>query len=73
VNTNEWNTYEVIAVGGKVRTTINGHICVDLEDPQISRRGLFGLQVHAGGPTEVRFKEISLETDPKLDLTTASK
>lgn len=72
VKTDEWNTYEVVAVGGKVRTAINGIVCVDLDDPKISRRGIFGLQMHAGGPMEVRFKDFHLELNPKFELLTAA-
>jgi putative membrane-bound dehydrogenase-like protein len=61
----DWNTYEVIAVGTRIRTSINGHVCVDLDDPKISRHGIFGLQVHAGGPTEVRFKDIQIDLNPQ--------
>ncbi len=61
----DWNTYEVVAVGDKIRTAINGHVCVDIDDPKGDKRGLLGLQVHAGGPTEVRFKDLKLQIDPK--------
>ena len=40
---------------------INGNLVCDYEDTQLSRRGVIGLQVHSGGPTDVRFKEIKLE------------
>jgi putative heme-binding domain-containing protein len=70
VKSNEWNTYEILAVGSKVRTAINGHLCVDLDDPKIATRGIIGLQVHSGGPTEVRFKDLQLEVDPKFELKT---
>ena len=70
---NEWNTYEVLAVGSKVRTAINGHLCVDLDDPKISQRGIFGLQVHAGGPTEVRFKDFDFAENPKFEMKTLAK
>ncbi len=56
-----WNDYEVVAVGGKVRTFLNGKPCVDLEDAALPRRGIFAFQIHAGGPMEVRFKDIRLE------------
>jgi putative membrane-bound dehydrogenase-like protein len=71
VKEDDWNTYEIVAVGSRIRTAINGHVCVDLDDPQISRRGITGLQVHAGGPTEVRFKDFRLELNPKFELLTA--
>jgi putative heme-binding domain-containing protein len=61
VKPGEWNEYEIIAVGDKVKTFINGKPCVDLEDPALPRRGIFALQIHAGGPMEVRFKDMHLE------------
>ena len=61
---------EILAVGGKIRTALNGHLCTDLDDPQVAMRGITGLQVHAGGPTEVRFKDFRLELDPKFELKT---
>lgn len=67
----EWNTYEILAVGSKIRTALNGNLCVDLDDPQVARRGIIGLQVHSGGPTEVRFKDLQLELNPRFELLTA--
>ncbi|HZL35730.1 MAG TPA: DUF1080 domain-containing protein [Tepidisphaeraceae bacterium] len=73
VRPNEWNTYEVLAVGTKVRTAMNGQLCVDYEAADLPRTGMFGLQIHAGGPTEVRFKDIKLELNPKWELKTLDK
>lgn len=70
VKTNDWNTYEIVAVGSRIRTAINGNLCTDLDDPQVARRGIVGLQVHSGGPTEVRFKDFHLELNPKFELAT---
>ena len=70
VNQDDWNTYEILAVDGKIRTALNGHLCVDIDDPKISRRGITGLQMHAGGPMEVRFKDLQLELNPKFEMTT---
>ena len=61
VRPDDWNTYVIEAIGPRVRTWINGQLCVDLEDAKLSRRGIFGLQLHSGGPMEVRFKDIKLE------------
>ncbi len=61
VKVDDWNEYEIIAEGNHVKTYINGHLCVDLDDPMLARRGIFGLQIHAGGPMEVRFKDLKLE------------
>jgi hypothetical protein len=73
VKTNGWNTYEILAVGGKIRTVLNGHLCADLEDPQVAARGVIGLQVHSGGPTEVRFKDFKLELNPEFKPTTLGR
>ncbi len=68
VKVDDWNEYEIVAQGGKVKTTLNGVVSIDLDDPQISRRGIFALQIHAGGPMEVRFKDIKLEVlAPKVE------
>jgi len=70
VKTNDWNTYEILAVGGKIRTALNGNLCTDIDDPLVAMRGIIGLQVHSGGPTEVRFKDFKLELNPKFELNT---
>jgi putative membrane-bound dehydrogenase-like protein len=61
VKPGEWNEYVIEAVGGRVKTWINGQLCVDLNDDKISRRGVFGLQIHAGSAMEVRFRDLKLE------------
>lgn len=67
----EWNTYEIVAVGHSVLVGINGNLASELEDDrQGALVGIFGLQVHSGGPTEVRFKDLKLELKPKLELVT---
>jgi hypothetical protein len=73
IKTDDWNTYEVLAVGSRVQTAINGHRCADVDDPKISQHGILGLQMHAGGPLEVRFKDIQLEANPKPELITVDR
>jgi putative membrane-bound dehydrogenase-like protein len=63
VKPGEWNHYEIEARGSHVRTRINGQLCVDLEDPQGARSGVIAVQLHSGGPTEVRFKNFDLRVD----------
>ena len=70
VKTEDWNTYEIVAVGSKIRTAINGKLCVDLDDPEGARRGIVAFQLHSGGAMEVRFKDLKLELDPKFELST---
>jgi hypothetical protein len=73
IKTDEWNTYEVVAVGHHILTAINGVKCVDMDDKQGDLEGRIAFQVHAGGPTEVRFKDLVLELDPKAELKTLKK
>ena len=56
-----WNRYEIEAKGHHVRTWLNGKACVDLEDPKGATRGIVALQLHSGGATEVRFRNVNLE------------
>ncbi len=63
----QWNTYEIVAVGSKISTSINGELCVELDDPKGARRGIIAFQLHSGGNTEVRFRNLRLEVlDSKL-------
>jgi len=59
-----WNRYEIVATGSRLRTTLNGAVAIDIDDPQGARSGLLALQVHSGGPTEVRFRDVQLALDP---------
>ena len=61
VKKGEWNKYEILADGAKVQTRINGQLCVDLDDPEGERSGIFALQIHSGEAMEVRFRNLKLE------------
>jgi len=73
VKKEDWNTYEVLAVGHKIQTAINGRKCVDLDDPKGDLTGHIAVQVHAGGPTEVRYKDFQLELNPEPKLKTVTQ
>jgi putative membrane-bound dehydrogenase-like protein len=64
VKKGDWNRYEIVAAGSRVRTWINGNLCVDRDDPEAARLGVIGLQLHSGGKTEVRFKNLKLSLLP---------
>ncbi len=66
VKKGDWNRYEIVAVGSRIRTFINGQPCVELEDSQGARSGITALQLHSGGKTEVRYRNF------KLSLLTAT-
>ncbi|CAN5191927.1 hypothetical protein BH11PLA2_BH11PLA2_13580 [soil metagenome] len=65
IKPDEWNDYAVEAIGPTVKIWINGQLVADYTDDKLAKRGIFGLQVHSGGPTEVRFKEIKFEVIEK--------
>jgi hypothetical protein len=62
----DWNDYEIRAEGRRMRTYINGVLCVDYteKDAKIPQEGRFGLQIHGGGPAEAWFKDITIEELP---------
>lgn len=66
VKVGQWNDYEIRAVGPRIVLTINGVQLVDYTepDPGIPQFGRIGLQVHGGGKTKVRFKDLNLQVLP---------
>jgi hypothetical protein len=60
----EWNDYVVIAQGNHLQQFINGKQTVDVVDEQASKAakaGILALQLHAGQPMKVQFKNIRLK------------
>ncbi len=68
----EWNTYAIVAVGNRIRTYLNGQLAVDLDDAAGAKRGIIALQLHSGGPTEIRFRNFQLALGPNLELAKGS-
>src|SRR5262249_52255063 len=60
----EWNEYEVLAVGNRIRTFINGKPCVEWDQFKGAPRGIFAFQIQPGAEIEVRLKEMKLEVNP---------
>jgi len=62
----DWNEYVVIAKGGHLQHFINGKQTVDVTDETAAaaKTGLLGIQLHAGPPMMVQFKDIVLKTVP---------
>ncbi|MBK7875613.1 MAG: DUF1080 domain-containing protein [Planctomycetes bacterium] len=56
-----WNHYAIEARGHRVRTWLNGKSCAELEDAPGALRGVVALQLHSGGATEVRFRNLVLK------------
>ena len=75
-----WNDYVVIAQGNHLKQIINGHLMCEVTDDQPSKRafsGILALQLHAGQPMHVEFKNIRLKrlrlTDRKKVVMVAGK
>ncbi len=63
IHLKEWNDYVVIAKGNHLQQFINGLQTVDVtdEDPVGAKEGVLALQIHAGPPMVVEFKDIILK------------
>ena len=67
VNKEDWNDYTIIAKGNHLIQIINDKVTIDVVDKQDARaahKGLLGLQLHAGPPMAVQFKNIRLKQIP---------
>jgi len=67
VRKEDWNEYRVIAKGNQLVHRINGVTTMEAtdEDPSGRRmRGVLGLQLHAGDPMKVQFRNIRLKRTP---------
>ncbi len=67
VSAHDWNEYHIIAQGNHIRQYINGHLMIELidNDPKFRRLdGLIGLQLHAGPPMKVEFRNVRLKDLP---------
>src|SRR5207244_849544 len=65
IKKDDWNDYVVIARGNHLQHVINGVPTVDVFDDFESKRltsGLLALQLHAGEPMTVRFKDIRIKS-----------
>ncbi len=59
----DWNTYRVVANGNVCQHYINGVLMSELQDHQWEKRasdGIIALQLHAGPPMKVQFKNIHI-------------
>lgn len=66
VKPGDWNDYEIRAEGRRVVLKLNGITTVDYTEPdeKIPQHGLIAVQIHGGGRTVVRFKDITVEELP---------
>ena len=60
----DWNEYEITAQGNHLTHKINGHVTAEVIDNEVEKRaasGILALQLHAGPPMTVQFKNVRLK------------
>ena len=59
----QWNRYVIRCEKDRVQLWINGYKTADYteKDPAIPRRGIIGLQIHGGPPSEAWYKDIVIQ------------
>ncbi|NBX34799.1 DUF1080 domain-containing protein [bacterium] len=59
----EWNEYRIVAQGGHLQHFINGVQTIDVTDETAvgAKKGILALQLHAGAPMKVEFKDLVLK------------
>jgi poly(3-hydroxybutyrate) depolymerase/prenyltransferase beta subunit len=62
----DWNHYTVRAIGDRITLRLNGATAVTYRETEsaIARSGLIAVQIHAGGPMEVKFKDMMIQALP---------
>ena len=60
---NDWNEYEILAQGRHIQLKLNGTVTIDTTDAQ-AVTGVIALQIHAGPPMRVEFRNIRLQKLP---------
>ncbi|MEM6364249.1 MAG: family 16 glycoside hydrolase [Planctomycetota bacterium] len=62
----QFNRFRVRAMGERIQTWIGDQLIADVSDPELSKEGFIGLQVHSikkdAGPFEVRWRDIKIRT-----------
>ena len=68
----DWNHYVVRAMGDHITIGLGGASSVDYHetDASVARSGLLAVQIHAGGPMEVQYKDVMIQ---ELPTPTAEK
>jgi 3-keto-disaccharide hydrolase len=56
----DWNSYEILAQGKRIRLTLNGTVTVDTTDDGASS-GIIAIQLHAGAPMRVEVRNIRIK------------
>jgi len=61
VRRGDWNAYEILAQGNRIRLKLNGEVTIDTTDEKASS-GIIAIQLHSGEPMRVEVRNILLRT-----------
>ena len=64
----DWNHYEILAVGQRIWLAINGKVTVALRDKFGELEGRIAVQIHGGRPQTVAYKDLMLIHNPTVEL-----
>ena len=64
----QWNSYDILAVGHRIWLAINGKITVAVRDPIGELDGQISLQIHGGIPQKIIYRNLRLIRDPKVEI-----
>ncbi len=64
----QWNSYEILAVGHRIWLAINGKITVAVRDPIGELDGQISLQIHGGIPQKIIYRKLRLTRNPKVEI-----
>ena len=65
----DWNDYRTRCQGRRIQLWVNGYQTVDYSepDPGLEQKGIIGLQIHGGPPSEARYREIRIQPLPAAE------
>ena len=61
IRLNDWNDFVIVCKGDHLIGKLNGEVTYDFVDYYGDRTGLIGLQLHAGAPMTVEFKNLEIK------------
>ena len=63
VKEGEWNELKIVAKGNRIQQFLNGNKTIDYteKDKNIPAKGIIGLQIHSGPPTEAWYRKIRIQ------------
>lgn len=76
VRDGDWNRYEILAQGAKLKHILNGVVSgqLDDQDPKARKRGVIALQYHGPGQDfEIRFKNLKIKNLAPTEETAAEE